>query len=247
MWTRRELKDQAKAVMKRSYWKMFAITLVATLLIGLFSSRVDHGTSYTYAYNVGDMEASFSFHGLLDLLPFHGVWVVGTLSFIILLSVIVSICYSVFIANAISYGENRFYLENAKHSDVPFMTLFSAFQNGYFNIVKILLIKDIKQFLWTLLFIIPGIIKSYEYKMIPYILAENPEISTEEAFARSKQLTSGQKGDMFVLDLSFLGWMILGTVLFGLGVYFVYPYVNATYAELYLTLTDQKMEDDYFG
>lgn len=247
MWTRRELKDQAKAVMKRSYWKMFAVTLVATLLIGFFSDRVDHGTTYNYTYQIGDMDTSFSFSGFMNLLPFQGVWLVSALSFFVLLAIVFSICYSVFIANAISYGENRFYLENAKREDVPFMTLFSAFQNGYFNIVKILLIKDIKQFLWTLLLIIPGIIKSYEYKMIPYILAENPEISTEEAFARSRQLTTGQKGNMFVLDLSFIGWLILGTLLLGLGVYFVYPYINATFAQLYLTLTDQRMEDDYFG
>lgn len=66
-----------------------------------------------------------------------------------------------------------------------------------------MLLKNIKIFLWTLLFVIPGIIKSYEYQMIPYLLAEDPSMSREEAFARSRHMTMHHKFDMFVLDLSF--------------------------------------------
>ena len=71
-------------------------------------------------------------------------------------------------------------------------------------------LMDLKTLLWLFLFIVPGVIKAYEYSMIPYLLAENPNLSASEAFSLSKQMTTGQKADLFVLDLSFLGWIILG-------------------------------------
>ena len=85
-----------------------------------------------------------------------------------------------------------------------------------------------------LLFIIPGIVKSYEYMMIPYLLAEHPEMTRQEAFAESKQMMDGNKWDAFVLDLSFIGWFILEKISFGLaGLFFVRPYYETVFAELY--------------
>ena len=85
-----------------------------------------------------------------------------------------------------------------------------------------------------LLFIIPGIVKSYEYMMIPYLLAEHPEMTRQEAFAESKQMMDGNKWDAFVLDLSFIGWTLLGVCTFGiLLVFYVEPYIYLTRAELY--------------
>lgn len=92
---------------------------------------------------------------------------------------------------------------------------------------------DLYLFLWFLLFIIPGIIKSYEYKFVPYILAEDPEISLSEAIRISSKLTDGEKGDMLILDLSFIGWHLLGGLLFGIGSIFVNPYQRATFVKLF--------------
>ena len=87
---------------------------------------------------------------------------------------------------------------------------------------------------WSLLFIIPGIVKAYEYRMIPYLLAENPEMSKEEAFAISKQMMSGQKWRTFVLDLSFFGWILLSGFTCGiLAIFYVNPYVFSTQSALY--------------
>ena len=83
---------------------------------------------------------------------------------------------------------------------------------------------------------IPYYVKYYEYSMIPYLLAEYPEMTAEEAFAGSKELTKGYKGELFVLDLSFLGWALLGSLAFGVGTYFVLPYMQATWAQAYITL-----------
>ncbi len=109
----------------------------------------------------------------------------------------------------------------------------------------------IKVLLWSLLLVIPGIIKSYEYHMVPYILSENPGMPAREVFARSRDMMYGNKWAVFVLDLSFLGWIflaggaamilesmtILDFVSFGmislLPVCFIMPYISATKAELY--------------
>mgnify|MGYP006295230481 CR=1 FL=1 len=84
--------------------------------------------------------------------------------------------------------------------------------------------------------IIPGIIKSYAYRMVPYILAENPKIGHRRALDLSNKMTRGEKWKIFVLDLSFIGWFILGALFFGIGVFFVQPYYDATNSELYIKL-----------
>ena len=61
-------------------------------------------------------------------------------------------------------------------------------------------------FLWSLLLLIPGIVKAYEYRMVPYLLADYPELSTEEAFRISREMMNGEKMNTFILDLSFIGW-----------------------------------------
>lgn len=258
MWNRQDLKQQAKQIMKRSYWKMFLVSLVAVILMGLLSRTTGndsaHFVSQTYTFHdefdgiqqVTNRGISV-FTGLFGwLFPINIALNLSVISFIALVLSLLSILYKVFIANPIECGESHFFIENCDSDQADFMTLFSAFKNGYTNVAKILFIRDIKIFLWSLLFLIPGIIKSYQYRMLPYILAENPDISTQEAFDRTKQLTDGQKLDIFILDLSFLGWYLLGGLLFGIGIYFVYPYVKATDALLYLNLSDQQRENDYY-
>ena len=119
----------------------------------------------------------------------------------------------------------------AKFNDLFFM--FGDAKSYYMNVVKTQFLRMLYEFLWSLLLVIPGIIKSYQYRMVPYILAENPSISAKRAFAMSKKMTDGEKWKMFVLDLSFIGWKLLGVLACGIGVYFVEPYLQATYAELY--------------
>ena len=94
-------------------------------------------------------------------------------------------------------------------------------------------------FLWTLLFIIPGIIKSYSYCMSFYILADHPEITVREAMNESKRMTQGHKMDLFILQLSFIGWGILATLTFGIGYFWLIPYMQVTMANTYKKLANQ--------
>ena len=91
-------------------------------------------------------------------------------------------------------------------------------------------------YLWTLLLIVPGIVKSYAYRMAPYILAENPNMTAREALRESIRITQGHKGELFVLDLSFILWVMLGSITLGIAYIYVIPYIQATQANAYLAL-----------
>lgn len=91
--------------------------------------------------------------------------------------------------------------------------------------------------LWSLLLIIPGVIKGYAYAMAPFIMAENPEMTAREALNASEELMDGHKADLFFLDLSFLGWALLSILTLGIGDFWLNPYRNAAYAAFYRNLS----------
>ena len=138
-----------------------------------------------------------------------------------------------FIVNPIEMGCNKFFLknldENAEVSEVTY-----AFDHNYKNIAKVMFRRDLSIFAWSLLLIIPGIYKTYQYRMVSYILAENPDKTWEEAAAESKEMMSGNKWRAFVLDLSFIGWHVLSLFTLGLlTIFYVSPYQYSTNAALY--------------
>ena len=226
MWNRQQVKEQAKQIMKRNYWKMFVVTLIASILTGektTIIERVQDFTSNNLSYDSQPIFYSSNFE-----LIFY--------SFISVASIL-GILYTVFIGNVIVVGKNGYFIKN--HDENPELSeIFSSFKGNYLNVVKIMFLMDLKTLLWLLLLIVPGLIKAYEYSMIPYLLAENPNLSASQAFSLSKQMTTGQKMDLFVLDLSFLGWIILGLICCGIGILFVLPYPEATRAEVYLNLKE---------
>ena len=226
MWNRQQVKEQAKQIMKRNYWKMFVVTLIASTLTGektTIIERVQDFASNNISYDTSPIFYSSNFQYIFY-------------SFISVASIL-GIFYTIFIGNVIVVGKNRYFIKN--HVENPELgEIFSGFKGNYLNVVKIMFLMDLKTLLWLFLFIVPGIIKAYEYSMIPYLLAENPNLSADEAFSLSKQMTTGQKADLFVLDLSFIGWIILGLICCGIGILFVLPYPQATRAEVYLILRD---------
>ena len=157
------------------------------------------------------------------------------LSFLFLFLVIFALVLALdaFIFNPLEVGSQRFFLRNLNQpSEVKEVA--HAFDTNYKNTVKGLFIRDLCIIAWSLLFIIPGIVKSYEYRMMPYLFADDPTMTKERAFAESKQMMTGQKWNAFVLDLSFLGWNILSAMTLGiLGLFYVNPYQCQTNAALY--------------
>ena len=166
----------------------------------------------------------------------------GILLFIVLFIVIAAI--HAFLFNPLEAGTARFFVRNL-NDKAEIRELAYCYDHGYLNVVKTVFLRDLYIVLWGLLLIIPGIIKSYEYRMVNYILAENPEMNTKDVFAMSRDMMRGNKWRAFVLDLSFLGWHLLSLITIGLaGIFYVFPYRNMTNAALYEYLRYGRNEGD---
>lgn len=112
--------------------------------------------------------------------------------------------------------------------------------NDFWSAFKVNFLVGLFTFLWSLLFIIPGIVKSFSYSMSLYILAENKGKPALECIKESKDMTNGYKMDLFVLELSFIGWILLSSITLGIALIWVAPYMYATYTNAYNFLKTQK-------
>ncbi|GAA4848237.1 DUF975 family protein [Paenibacillus vulneris] len=238
MWTRKQLKDRAKNVLRTSYWKAFLASLLLGVVTGgLPSCSFNGGGSGKnqdfpfFSGNLGDEFDGFMYAILV------GIIVVA------IIVVLISIALRIFVCNPLEVGIRKYFTQSARE-DVNMNYMGYGFSKGnYVVIMKAMLWRMFLNFLWYLLLIIPGIVKYYAYSMTPYLLADQPHLGTKRAVELSNRMTRGHKWRMFVLDLSFLGWYLLGTIALFIGVLFVLPYVNATQAELYLELRQRAMDD----
>lgn len=115
------------------------------------------------------------------------------------------IAAQIFLILPMEVSAARFALDN-REGPAELDNFVFCFKSNYVNILKTMFMMFLFVFLWSLLFVIPGIVKTYEYRLVPYLLAENPDMDYREALDTSRRLTDGQKADIFVLDLSFIGW-----------------------------------------
>jgi uncharacterized membrane protein len=157
----------------------------------------------------------------------------GVLVIVGLIVVAFLIAIQILIIYPLEVGATRFFTRNL-NQPAEVKEVAHAFDHNYVESIKTLFFRDLYTFLWSLLLIIPGIVKSYEYCMIPYLLADDPTMTRERAFAESKALMDGNKWKTFVLDISFIGWHLLSVLTLGiLDTFYVSPYVCMTKAALY--------------
>ncbi len=229
MWSRKVIKENAQARIKANYWKMVVAGLILAIFTGGnsgFSYNFDDTKDISEAMQHGDL----GLHTFLPRIP-DALWFV--IGIAIAFGIVFGIIFAVFVANSLILGARKFFLSNIKN-DVNLSDLGDGFRQDYLNRVKTMFLKDLFIALWTLLLIIPGIIKTYEYRMIDYILAENPGIDSKEAFEISRKMMMGNKWKAFVFDLSFLGWFILSAFTAGIvGIFYVNPYYYQASAMLY--------------
>lgn len=250
MWTREELKTRAKSVLRVSYLKAFLIGLVIAFVSGGRGSSIRtninrNAIRWDYDYNsiIDFNRHGYNYHINFNNDIFPG-WFGLTLGigFIIIL---VIAAFRVFVGYLLEVGGRRYFIRAAQN-DADMNNLGYGFnRDRYKGIVLTMLWRGFLNFLWFLLLIIPGIIKAYAYRMVPYILADNPNIGYKRAVELSVQMTDGEKFNIFVLDLSFIGWYLLGGLVFGVGVFFVNPYSYATEAELYLVLRQNALNKGF--
>lgn len=265
MWNRIELKAAAKQRFHSNYWPSVVVAVILSITLGTFSfgNSFSNATSDNY-YSSSDINNILSDSPIPDssysdmsaymknyissIFPGVNVnTILQGLSYIILIVGLLSILLNVFVFNPLQVGCQHWFIRSRTEDNYNIGSVGFTFKEGYGNVTKTMFLKQLYTFFWSLLFVFPGIIKSYEYRMIPYLLAENPYMSTDEAFARSRSMMDGEKWNAFVLDLSFIGWNILSSLTLGLvGLFYVAPYQAYTDMELYVALCS-KPNNGYNG
>ncbi len=136
----------------------------------------------------------------------------------------------------LSVGFAAFFLDALRSEKASFDSFFKGFTEYLGTKLVSMLLVGIYTFFWTILFYIPGIVKTYSYAMTPYILLDKPELSANEAITDSRMMMRGHKWQLFLLDLSFIGWILLSILTFGILFIYVVPYMQAARAEFYRAL-----------
>ena len=215
MWNRAELKMRGNMAFKKNY----VSAVVVALLMGIFGTVSGESSARRVSEN------SDIYSGNL----FNVGMITGLLAGIATVVILIVLVAKVFVGNLLKMGGYRF------------------FRSGhYVNIVLTMFLRDLFTTLWSLLLVVPGIVKHYEYLMVPYIIAENPAMDYKEAFQISKQMMDGEKMEAFIMDLSFLGWYLLSAVTCGLlAIFYVNPYVQASFAEMYTFNKQKAYQDGY--
>ncbi len=236
MWDRIDLKEKAKQKVRRNYWPCVAVaaiySIVATIIAGGSNAAGRTSSDITTHSTISGNAVSDAVHYLQQhpaiIIGIAGVGVVG---------IIIQFILKFFVVYQLEVGAKGFFVKNT-YTTPKISDILETYYNGSMKTVAITrFLMDIFTILWTMLFFIPGIVKSYEYSMIPYILAEYPDIEWREAFRLSKEMTYGHKMDLFILDLSFIGWNLLAVCTCGIvNLFYVSPYYEQTLAEAYEVL-----------
>jgi uncharacterized membrane protein len=263
MWNRAELKSRAKLQMKNRYWNYLGVSLLPVLASYVMSIPISIITQVLSM--IGVMGGMFGGTGMIQLLEqmedmnpeamedFFSTF--GTEEAGILLkgfvapyifTMIATLLVTVLVILPLSVGVVRWYIRARETANPRTNLCFSPFKKGVYGSTtwSMLYYRFWEQFFMTVFFPV-GIVKHYSYGMIPYILADNPTIGARRALKLSKDMTRGHKLDIFVLDLSFLGWYLIGFFACCIGMYAVIPYVHATKAELYDVLKKESVNQGY--
>ncbi len=216
---RKLIKNNAKEAFKFNYWRCVLVAFIVSALIGVSCASVS-------------TDASSQFQALTE-----NEWIALAIAVLVTLSL--AFLIRLLVIRPLYAGCQNFFLKNSdEKAQLNEMT--SGFKKQYKKTFITLFLTDLFQALWTCLFIVPGIIKAYSYRMVPYILAENPDCSALEVIKKSQAMMKGHKWEAFKLDVSFIGWTLLSILTFGIvGIFWTEPYVLQTDAELYKYITQE--------
>lgn len=215
----------------------WAIAVLAGLIAVLLGGLGSKASEVKLNVDMSGPSANFEYAGQTILSTNEGLnWelgalVVGSAIYITLAVIALAIVYFV-LGSIIKVGYARFNLELVDGNEPKLESLFQYFRNWKTTAAAELL-KSIYVFLWSLLFLIPGIIAAYSYAMTSYILADHPEMTASEAIAKSKEMMFGNRFRLFCLQFSFIGWAILCAFTLGIGNLWLTPYEQAATAAFY--------------
>ena len=187
MWSRSTLKQNAKNVLRGNYWMAFLVCLLASVLTGGLSAG---GSGAQVNYNVTDTDLTQLMNGQVD--PTLIAAAIGVASMAAAFGLVIGLAFNFFVYGPIKIGQMRYFLES-RESGSSVGQLFYGFKGEYIKNAAAMFLTDLFTALWSLLFIIPGIVKSLAWSQVPYLLAENPGMSGKRARELSDQMTMGHK------------------------------------------------------
>ena len=238
MKTASDFRLSARNALNGKWGEALAAGIVASIL-GATSSG-----GFSFNFNFSDSEQG---GGSIDpgtdiidpefLAVFLGILGVG-----LIIGLVFGIAFFI-LGSIIAPGYSKYNLDLIDGNQAEMGTLFKYFTH-WKPVVKANLIRTLFIVLWTLLFIIPGIIATYNYAMVPYILAEDPTIDAYAALDKSKKMMYGNRWRLFCLEISFFGWMILCVLTCGIGGLWLTPYQQASYADFYREISGTRPEPD---
>lgn len=234
--TRNELKQAAKDQLRGNWGWAILLSLIAWIIIYIVNdiqSFVETGndTIYRAVYTI---KGGIFTENVVNPMPVSELisFVIGIFANLLLWGVIYTV---------LTFRDNG-------QKESIFSGIFSAYTNGRFASGFLTsLVQTIFTFLWTCLFVIPGIIKGYSYAMTPYIMKDMYDAghkpTATEAITKSRHLMDGHKTDLFVLDLSFIGWWLLSIITCGIGFIWLTPYYRQTKANFYRKLAGDQFKN----
>ena len=247
MWTRSELKERAKTAFKRNYWKCVLVALILAVLTGSnlrynSTDRRDQQAEQQAMIALEGMESGALGSVVEAAVKTSSVLQNSPVTIAIGGLGLIGLVLSILVFNPLIVGCRRFFLRNSL-SNAELNELGAGFQGNWGNVILTMFLRNLFIVLWSLLLVVPGIIKAYSYRLVPYLLKDHPELSGTEVITLSRKMMNGHKADAFVLDLSFLGWLLLSALTAGiLHIFYVGPYIAATDAELYKAIAGSYAE-----
>ena len=230
----RELKEQALSALKGHWFIAIIASFIASMLGGLSMS----GGSTSVELNFGESGMPPIEELLVGLDPDTMEMVLTVFSIMMTWITVMAILLSIYsivyfiVGGAVAVGYSQFNVDLIDGKKARLASLFDSF-NIWSTALISRILMGIYTFLWSLLFFIPGIIASFSYAMVPFVLAENPTLTANEAIAESKILMKGNKWRLFCLNFSFIGWYLLGVLTLGISNIWVIPYHQAAVAAFY--------------
>lgn len=233
------LKANAKKVMSKNHMMCVVVAFLSMLSGAGFS-----GGNFSINLNTSDPQAfpDNFFGGATSDESLFGFFITAAL-FIVAMVATIAIGYvlNAFVFNQLRIGGTRYFLKMRKNNPVDINELVQSYKDKtYLNVAKTVITRDVSILLWSFVFVIPGIIKGYEYAAVDYILSVRPDIDRKEALALSSKIMDGHKFDFFVLELSFLGWELLSIfTCMLLSIFYVNPYKMITHIEFFSAVRDE--------
>ncbi len=222
MWNRADVKTKGKESFKRNYWN----SVLVAFIYGIFFTATASGISSKSSDITNTINEQGMDEGTLVAVMLIVLGIVGSI-------LVIATIVDIFLLNPLEVGCERFFLVNLEQN-ASVGELGHVYKNNYLNVVLGIFLRDLLIGLGFCLFLIPGFILSYSYRMVPFILAEDPTISGNDALKKSRAMMQGHKWNAFVYDLSFIGWYILSCFTCGiLSLFYVSPYKKNADAALY--------------